>query len=109
MKIEIWETPLPILIISFILTWVIGLSVPVLIRYVFLRRPINKFPAIVIVVILYFIQLFIWIGLGSTNKSHAVLFLIAYVSYQILRKRNKGEYEVVKDEDDIDFEVKQNE
>ncbi len=106
MEIEIWEMTFPILIISFILTWSIGLSVPVLIRYVFLRRPINKFPAIVIVVILYFIQLFMWIGLGSTNKSHAVLFFIAYVSYYILRKRNKGEYEVVKDKDDIDLEVK---
>ena len=108
MKIEIWEMPLPLFIISAILTWGIGLSAPVLIRYVFLRRPINKNPAIVIVVILYFIQLFIWTGLGSTNKSHAVLLLIAYVSYQILRKRNKGEYEVVKDRDDAEFLVKPN-
>ena len=88
-----WEMPTPILIISFIIsiiiTWSIGLSVPVLIRYVFLRKPINKTPAIVIVVILYFIQLFIWIGLGSTSKSHAVLFLIAYVSYYILNKGYK--------------------
>jgi len=85
-----WEMPTPILIISFIIsiiiTWSIGLSVPVLIRYV----PINKTPAIVIVVILYFIQLFIWIGLGSTSKSHAVLFFIAYVSYYILNKGYKN-------------------
>lgn len=106
MKIEIWEMTFPILIISIIITWSIGLSVPVLIRYVFLRRPINKVPAIVIVVILYFIQLFIWIGLGSINKSHVVLFFIAYVSYYILRKRNKGEYKVIKDKDDIKLEVK---
>ena len=105
-----WEMPTPILIISFIIsiiiTWSIGLSVPVLIRYVFLRRPINKIPAIVIVVILYFIQLFSYIVLGSKSRTHLVLFLIAYVSYYILRKRKKGEYEVIKDKDDIDLEVK---
>jgi len=97
---------IPMFIISAILTWGIGLSAPVLIRYVFLRRPINKNPAIVIVVILYFIQLFMWIGLGSTSKSHAALFFIAFASYYILRKRKKGEYEVIKDKDDIDLEVK---
>lgn len=58
----------------------------------FCENQINKTPAIVIVVILYFIQLFMWIGLGSTSKSHAVLFLIAYVSYYILNKGyKKGE------------------
>ena len=101
-----WEMPLPILIISFILTWGIGLSVPVLIRYVFLRKPINKIPAIVIVVILLFLQLALWTSLGSVNKSHAVLVLIAYISYGILRKRNKGDYEIVKDKDDIELQVK---
>ena len=90
MKIEIWEMTFPILIISFILTWVIGLSVPVLIRYVFLRRPINKFPALFIVIILYFIQIFVWVVvLGSTSKTHAALFFVAYVSYYILNKDYK--------------------
>ena len=110
MEIEIWEMTFPILIISFIIsiiiTWSIGLSIPVLIRYVFLRRPINKIPAIVIVVILLFLQLALWISLGSTSKTHFVLVLIAYVSYYILRKGNKGKHKVVKDKDDIDFEVK---
>ena len=101
-----WETPLPIIIISIIFTWGIGLSVPLLIRYVFLRRPINKIPAIVIVVILLFLQLALWTSLGSVNKSHIVLVLIAYISYGILRKRNKGDYEIVKDKDDIELQVK---
>ncbi len=102
-----WEmsTPIPIIsfIISIILTWSIGLSVPVLIRYVFLRKPINKTPAIIIVVILWFLQLALWTSLGSTNKSHIVLYLIAFVSYNILRK---GYIEEVKDKDDIELEVK---
>jgi len=93
-------------IASFILTWIVGLSVPLLIRYVFMKRAINKSSAIVIVIVLLFLQLALWTSLGSTNKSHAVLFFIAYASYYILRKRNKGEYEVVKDKDDIKLEVK---
>jgi len=105
---EIWETPPAILIISIILTWGIGLSVPVLIRYVFLRRPINKSPAIVVVIVLYFLQLALWTSLKSTNESHAVLYVIALVSYYILGKRNKGEYEVVKDRGDVEFLVKAN-
>lgn len=106
MKMAIWEMPLTYLMISVILTWGIGLSIPLLLRYVFLRRPINKTPAIVIVVILLFLQLALWISLGSTSKTHFVLVLIAYISYYILRKGNKGEYKVVKDKDDIDLEVK---
>ena len=99
MKMAIWEMPLTYLIISVILTWGIGLSIPLLLRYVFLRRPINKTPAIVIVVILLFLQLALWISLGSTSKTHFVLLLIAYISYYILRKGNKGEHKVVKDKD----------
>lgn len=106
MKMAIWEMPLTYLMISVILTWGIGLSIPLLLRYVFLRRPINKTPAIVIVVILLFLQLALWISLGSTSKTHFVLVLIAYISYYILRKGNKREYKVVKDKDDIDLEVK---
>jgi len=93
-------------IASFILTWIVGLSVPLLIRYVFMKRTINKASAIVIVIVLLILQLALWTSLGSTNKSHAVLYLIALVSYYILRKRNKGEYEVIKDKDDIELEVK---
>ena len=90
-------------IISFILTWVVGLSVPLLIRYVFMKRAIDKTSAIIIAAVLLFLQLALWTSLGSTNKSHAVLYLIALVSYGILRK---GYIEIVKDKDDVDLEVK---
>jgi len=56
-----------------------------------MRRAINKAPAIAIVILLYFLQLALWTSLGSTSKSHAVLFFIAYASYYILRKRGKPE------------------
>ena len=36
---EQWEF---VLLISFLITWGIGLTPPVLIRYIFLRRPLNR-------------------------------------------------------------------
>ena len=62
-----------------------------------MKRAIDKTSAIIIAAVLLFLQLALWTSLGSTNKSHAVLYLIALVSYNILRKQNKEEHKVVKD------------
>ena len=77
-----------ILILSFIITWVIGLVPPLLIRYVIIRKPITKTPAVIVAGIFLIINLSIFIALGS--KAHVVLILIAYVSYRILRKVKSG-------------------
>ncbi|MCG2791283.1 MAG: hypothetical protein L6305_05995 [Actinomycetia bacterium] len=92
MKMQLMNYTIPMLVISIVLTWGGGLLIPALIRYVFIRRPINKFPALFIVIILYFIQIFVWVVvLGSTSKTHAALFFVAYVSYYILNKGYKKE------------------
>jgi len=77
------------LIISAILTWGIGLTPPLLIRFAFLRRPISKGWAISIVVFLWFINFVFFTALGSESKTHAALFLVAWASYAILRKGAK--------------------
>ena len=77
------------LIISAILTWGIGLTPPLLIRFAFLRRPISKGWAIGIVVFLWFINFVLFTALGSESKTHAALFLVAWASYAILRKGAK--------------------
>jgi len=78
---EFWYILFPI---SFIITWTIGLLPPILLsRYLF-KKPINKWPAISIVVVLMFINVVIFVLLGSTSKTHAVLVIIAGVSYKIL-------------------------
>jgi len=76
-------------LLSFLLTWVIGLLPPLLIRYVFLRKPLSSNSAYVISAIFLFLNLLLFISLGSTNKSHGVLVLIAFISYYILKKENK--------------------
>lgn len=101
------DYPISLFLFSAILTWGGGLLIPILLRYVFIRKPINKSWAKFLVVILFIIQFIIWVGfLGSTSKSHIALFLIAYVSYQILTKDPKKKYGIVKESDDIDLEVK---
>ncbi len=84
------------LIISAILTWGIGLTPPLLIRFAFLRRPISKGWAVSIVVLLWIINLMIFTALGSESKTHIALFLVAWASYAILRKgSNKKQTEKV--------------
>ena len=77
------------LIISAILTWGIGLTPPLLIRFAFLQRPISKGWAIGIVVFLWLINFVLFTALGSESKTHAALFLVAWASYAILRKGAK--------------------
>jgi hypothetical protein len=74
------------LIISAILTWGIGLTPPLLIRFAFLRRPISKGWAIGTAAIFWFINIIFFTALGSTSKTHYALFLVAWASYAILRK-----------------------
>lgn len=81
------------IILSFIVTWAIGLIPPLLIRYAFLRRPMDKKSAIGISALFWVLNVILFTALGSKNKTHAVLLLIAYVSYWILRRERKTERE----------------
>jgi hypothetical protein len=77
------------LVISFIITWAWGLSIPLLIRYAIFKRPFEKTTSIIIVAILWIINIFIFTALGSESKTHAVQLLVAIVSYYILRRGSK--------------------
>lgn len=72
------------IILSLILTWGVGLLPPVLIRYVFVKRPIAKWPSIGICAMFWFFNFILFTALGSTSKSHGALVLVAMVSYWIL-------------------------
>jgi hypothetical protein len=77
------------LLISFLLTWGVGLLPPVLIRFVFLKRPIGKWPAVGVCMFFWFLNLILFSILGSQSKTHTALTLVAMVSYWILRKERK--------------------
>jgi hypothetical protein len=70
-----------------ILTWGIGLTPPLLIRFLLLRRPMEKKYALGIVGLFWVFNLLIFTALGNKSKTHFGLILVALVSYGILRKK----------------------
>ena len=78
------------LIISFIITWAIGLIPPLLLRFAIIRKPISKKLSIFLVILLWFINVIIFMVLGSQSKTHGALVLVAIASYYILRKGSKA-------------------
>lgn len=74
------------LLVSLLLTWGIGLTPPLLIRFVLLRRPTGKAAAIGLTALFWVFNLVLFTALGSQSKSHGALVLVALASYAILRK-----------------------
>ncbi|MCI5138029.1 MAG: hypothetical protein D3922_06355, partial [Candidatus Electrothrix sp. AR1] len=91
-----WELPVEtaspgtVWIISVLIAWIIGLTPPLLIRFLVIKRPISKGEAIGTVATLWFLNIMIFTALGSKSKTHGGLVLIAWASYVILRKSNKN-------------------
>jgi hypothetical protein len=77
------------LIGSLFLTWIIGLTPPLVLRYLIIGKPLSKGWAISICALFWFINVVIFIALGSKSKTHAALVLVAMVSYRILHRDNK--------------------
>jgi hypothetical protein len=75
-----------VLLVSALGTWGIGLAPPLLIRFVFVRRPIGKGWAIGLVASLWILNVALFTALGTQSKSHGALALVAFVSYALLRK-----------------------
>ena len=74
------------LIGSLILTWIIGLTPPLVFRYLIIGKPLSKGWAISICGLFWLINIMIFTALGSKSKSHAALFIVAIVSYWILHR-----------------------
>ena len=72
--------------VSFILTWGIGLTPPLLIRFTFMKRALSRTGAIGIAFLFLIINASIFNALGSKTRTHAALYLVAWASYGILRK-----------------------
>lgn len=74
------------LILSMVITWTIGLTPPLLTRYIVVRGPLSKWPAVGVCALLFFVNMIIFISLGSQSKTHSVLYVIAFASYWLLRR-----------------------
>jgi hypothetical protein len=83
-----YEFDVPTIFVSVVITWGVGLLPPILIRYAYVKGPLDKHEAIATCVALGIFNLFLFLLLGSQSKSHMVLILIAIVSYAILRRKS---------------------
>lgn len=70
---------------SFLFTWLVGLGLPSIIRYIGFRRPLEKYEAMGWAFGLSIAELIFFILLGSASKSHAVLILIGIAAYRLLQ------------------------
>lgn len=77
-------------ILSLVLTWGIGLTPPLLIRFAIRRRPLSKAWAWGVSACFLFVNLVIFVAMGSQNKTHFALILVAWASYGILRADGKN-------------------
>lgn len=77
-------------ILSILFTWGLGLLIPILLRFVILKKPLSGGVALAIVAVIYLIQLSISLALDSKSKTHTALILVAFVSYKIMRKGYKS-------------------
>ncbi len=74
------------LILSFAVTWLVGLTPPVVIRYVIARRPMGKLPAVGICALFWIFNVVLFTAMGSQSTRHTALMVVALVSYWILRR-----------------------
>lgn len=73
-------------VFSILLTWGWGLTVPLILRYGVLKRPLDKTISFFIVCALWLLNIFIFTALGSTSRTHGALYLVAAVSFWILTR-----------------------
>jgi len=71
-------------------TWAIGLFLPILVRYAILRRPLAKWWAIAMTILLYVVNLVVFLALGSKSHSHLALVLISLVTLVILMRPKRA-------------------
>lgn len=71
-------------IVGIALTWSLGLLLPILTRYLFLKRPLSNWHAIGLSALFWMGNLVLFTLLGSQSKRHSALMVIAFVSYLIL-------------------------
>ena len=51
-------------VISMVITWTLGLMIPLIIRYVIVRKPMSKGISFLIAAINFFLNLYFWIYIG---------------------------------------------
>lgn len=91
---ENWMT---IIAVSFVITWGVGLTPPLLIRFALKRSPISRWLSFFLCLILFMINVIFFTWLGSESKTHGALALVAVVSFFILTYKRKTKSDIEKE------------
>ena len=78
------------IVISIVISWGIGLAIPLVLRFLVFKQPVKKQTTWIVVVITFFVnQMIFYSILKSANPNLLPLFLMAFVTYKILNKGYK--------------------
>lgn len=85
------------ILLNFMLTYGVGIGVPLILRKFILKKTLTKKTAILVSFFWYIVQLTIWTLLNSSSKAHGGLMIISVLTYVIFTK----EYNANKKSNDI--------
>jgi hypothetical protein len=87
-----WQHWALMLIRGVILTWGIGLLPPLVLRFVFLRKPMSRNGALALVTVFAFVNIILFFPPRSQSgiRNWGPFTLVAMASYHILRRKAKG-------------------
>jgi membrane-associated HD superfamily phosphohydrolase len=78
-------------VINLILTWAVGLALPLLLRFIILRKKVSKNIAILIAIFNFFIMIFVFRYIfHSQNKTYLIEIVVGYVAYRIMLDRTEN-------------------
>ena len=80
------RTILPVLLASFVLTWVVGLAPALLIRFVFVKRALEKANAACLAALFWLCHLILMSAITDRTSGHTALALVMIASYFVMRK-----------------------
>jgi hypothetical protein len=87
-------------IVGFLLTYGIGIGVPILYKNFLLKESVNKTKAIKYSVSWYIIQYLLWELVGSTSKTHFSLLITSLITYSILKSKKQKDISTNEENDD---------
>ncbi|MEI7891057.1 MAG: hypothetical protein WCI36_03745 [bacterium] len=74
------------LLVSLLFTWGLGLLLPILLRFVIVKKQIGQIWAWLVIFMVFGFQTIGALLLGSRSKGHPAFALVAYVGYLIMRR-----------------------
>ena len=89
------------IILNIIISWSICLAMPLIIRYVVIRKPLSKRNAIIVAAVNFGITILIPIAITGKSNTSIWTFIMIYASYSILEYNGKVAKTTTEDTDNV--------